>query len=322
MNRRAAVVLVGVFGGFFVLFLIFLGLAFSALKGQDKRSRGGGTGPKIGVVELKGTIGDDRNGIEGLREAEQIREFAEDDDIKALVIRIDSPGGAVAPSQEIWSEIKRTREKKNKKVVCSQGQLAASGGYYISVACDEIVANAGTLTGSIGVISQFFSASELVSLAKLQQTTLKTGPLKDSGSPFRPFNEEDRKYFEGLLGDIYNQFVTAVAEGRKKSVEEIKPLADGRVFSGLEAKNLGLVDTIGNFRVAVDRAMALANLTGEPDLIYPAKEPRFPFLDALKGGARSVGQGVAEGAAEGITGRMGLKSGVLLLAPGLTEPLK
>lgn len=319
MNRRSTVVLVGIFGGFFVLFLLFLGIAFAALKGQEKRIKGSTGGPKIGVVELKGTIGDDRNGIQGLREAEQIRDFAEDEEIKALLIRIDSPGGAVAPSQEIWAEIKRTREKKNKKVVCSQGNVAASGGYYISVACDEIVANPGTLTGSIGVISQFFNAKELVAFAKLEQTTLKTGALKDAGSPFRAFNEQDRKYFEGLLGDIYDQFVGAVAEGRKKTVEEIKPLADGRVFSGLEAQKLGLVDTIGNFRVAVDRTMELAKLTGEPELVYPEKESKFPFLEALKGGANAVGQGVSEGVTEGLKSRLGVKSGVLLLAPGLVD---
>lgn len=316
MNRRAAVVLALVFGGFFVLFLAFLGIAWMAVQGKES-SLGATGGPKIGVVELTGTIGDHERGIQGRREAEQIRKFARDETIKALVIRIDSPGGAVAPSQEIWEEIKRTRTKK--KVVCSQGNLAASGGYYISVACDEIVANAGTLTGSIGVISQFFDASELLGVAKLQQTTLKTGALKDSGSPLRDFNEEDRAYFTKLLNDIFDQFLEAVAEGRKKKVEEIRPYADGRVFTGKEALALGLVDRIGNFRTAVDRTMELAGLEGEPELVYPDKEERFPFLELLRDGASAAGTGLARGAVQGAARASGLEGGVLLLAPGLGQ---
>jgi protease-4 len=322
MNRRAAVVLVVVFGGFFVLFLLFLAIAYSAVRNTPERHAGKTSfgGPKIGVVELKGTIGDEKGGIQGSREAEQIRDFAEDDKIKAILIRIDSPGGSVAPSQEIWEEIKRSRKKK--KVVCSQGNLAASGGYYISVACDEIVANPGTLTGSIGVISQFLDAKELLALAKVQQTTLKTGALKDSGSPFREFNAEDRKYFDGLLHEIFEQFLSAVAEGRHKTVEEIRPLADGRVFSGAQAKALGLVDALGNFRTAVDRVMELAGLHGEPELVYPEKKEAFPFLDVLRGGAHAVGQEFVKGAVDGVTDRVSMQGGILFLAPGLTGGLR
>jgi protease-4 len=316
MNRRATVVLAVVFGGFFVLFLAFLGIAYSAVHGGGKHFKPGSSGPKIGVVELKGVIGDDRNGIQGFREAEQIRDFAQDDDIKAIVLRINSPGGAVAPSQEIWEEV--IRAKKKKKVVCSQGNLAASGGYYISVACDLIVAEAGTLTGSIGVISQFFQGKDLLAMAHLQETTLKTGAYKDSGSPFREFNDQDKEYFTGLLMDIYGQFVQAVADGRHKSVEDVKKLADGRVFSGSKAKELGLVDEIGNFRTALDVTMKAANLTGEPDLVYPEKKSQFPFLDALRDGASATGVAFTQGAVEGVKSQVGLQNGVLFLAPGLS----
>lgn len=313
-NKSTALVLGAVFGGLFLLFLVFLVLAWAAMKGGEMST---GTGPKIGVVELTGMIGDGKTGIEGRREAEQIREFAEDDGIKAIVVRIDSPGGAVAPSQEIWEEIKRSREKK--KVVCSQGNMAASGGYYISVACDEIIANAGTLTGSIGVISQFFDASELVAAAKLEETTLKTGALKDSGSPFRDFNEQDRAYFNRLLDDIYLQFLTAVAEGRGKTVDEIRPFADGRVLTGREAAEAGLVDGIGNFRTAVQRAMELSELTGEPELVYPAKKSQFPFLELLEQGAGATGRALTRGAIDGALTAAGYpEGGVLLLAPGLS----
>lgn len=312
-NKRTAVVLSGVFGGLFLLFLIFLALAWAAVQGGSVSV---GNGPKLGVVELKGMIGDPKMGIDGRREAEQIREFARNDEIKAIIIRIDSPGGAVAPSQEIWEEIKRARTKK--KVVCSQGGVAASGGYYISVACDEIVANAGTLTGSIGVISQFFEASELLAAAKVTETTLKTGPLKDSGSPFRHFNEQDRVYFTTLLDDIYEQFLEAIAEGRGKTVDEVRPYADGRVLTGKEAQKLGFVDLIGNFRTAVDRTMELAELTGEPQLIYPEKENRFPFMALLEQSAGATGRALTQGAIDGAARATGLnEAGVLLLAPGL-----
>jgi protease-4 len=317
MNRRATVILSVVFGGFFLLFLGFVTVAFVAVHqagGKRFSFKGPATGPKIGVVELKGTIGDEK-GVQGSREAEQIREFAQDDDIKAIVIRINSPGGAVAPSQEIWEEINRSREKK--KVVCSQGNVAASGGYYISVACDKIVADAGTLTGSIGVISQFLSGKELLAMAHVQETTLKTGALKDSGSPFREFNEQDRVYFSGLMQEIFGQFVKAVADGRHKSVEDVRALADGRVYSGAKAKELGLVDEIGNFRTAIDVTMKLANLQGEPNLVYPEKKSEFPFLDALRDGASATGAGLVRGAIDGVASRAGLEGGVLFLAPEL-----
>lgn len=322
MNRRATVILAAVFGGFFLLFLLFLGIAFAAVKsqGNHKFKALASNGPKIGVVELKGVIGEEKSGIAGGKEAEQIRDFAEDDEIKAIIVRINSPGGAVAPSQEIAEEIIRSRTKK--KVICSQGNVAASGGFYISVACDKIVADAGTLTGSIGVISQFFSAKDLIALAHLQETTLKTGALKDSGSPFREFNEQDQIYMNGLLHEIYEQFVKAVADGRHMKVEDVLKLADGRVFTGLKAKELGLVDEIGNFRTAVDITMREAKLEGEPDLVYPEKKSEFPFLEALKDGATATGAGMARGALEGISSRLGLDNGVLLLAPGFAPSVQ
>lgn len=298
MNRRALLVLAAVFGGFFLLFLVFLGLAWSAMSGQ--RSFGGGTGPRVGVIELSGQIGDKERGIEGRREAEEIRELAQDDSIRAMVVRIESPGGAVAPSQEIWAAIKQAREKGGKKVVCSMGQLAASGGYYIAVACDRIVANPGTLTGSIGVITQLFEARELVQAAKLVPHVLKTGTYKDSGSPLREFTEEDERYLRQLIGDIYEQFVAAVAEGRGMTVEQVRPLADGRVFTGAQAKESGLVDELGNFRDAVNSAMALAELEGEPRLVYPERRREFSLRQLLSGGARVFGRELVEGALDGL----------------------
>ncbi len=311
MNRRSVWLLAIVFGGFFLLFLIFVGVAFAALRGQE-RTEGPTGGPKLGVVVLKGVIGA-KGGIEGRREAEQIYDFARDDEIKGIVVRVDSPGGAVAPSQELNEEIRRAEKKK--KVVCSMGNLAASGGYYVSVACDEIVADPGTLTGSIGVISQLFAVPDLLSAAKVQETTLKTGALKDAGSPFRPITDQDKAYLNGLIHDIYQQFVAAVAAGRHKKVADILPLADGRVYTGEEAQKLGLIDKIGNFRTAVDELMRLSKLHGEPQLVYPVKRNRF--LDFLRGDARAAAREATEGAVEGLEARGGLQPGILLLAPGL-----
>jgi protease-4 len=308
MARRSRLPVVLVLAGLAFVGLMLAGLALS-LRGGGRRLHGG---PKIGVLELEGVIGE-RGGIDGSREAEQLHAFAMDDDIHAILVRIDSPGGAVAPSQELHEEILRTR--KRKKVVCSLGNTAASGGYYIAVACERIVANPGTVTGSIGVISRFFAAPELLELAKVQQTTLKTGALKDSGSPFRAFDEQDRAYMEALQQRIYGQFLTAVAQGRGKSVDEIRPLADGRVFTGEEALSLGLVDGLGNQRTAVEALMELAQLQGEPELVRPEKDG-FRLSDLLGAEARATAHEAVRGAVEGLAGPASAHSGVMLLAPG------
>jgi protease-4 len=299
-----------------VLVLLGLGLVSLLLAGLALSLRGGSrsfaAGPKIGLLELEGVIGE-HGGIGGSREAEQLHDFAMDDEVQAILVRIDSPGGAVAPSQELHEEILRTR--KRKKVVCSLGNTAASGGYYIAVACERIVANPGSVTGSIGVISRFFAAPELLQLAKVEETTLKTGALKDAGSPFRRFDAQDRAYFESLQQGIYEQFLKAVADGRGKTVEALRPLADGRVYSGEEAVRLGLVDTLGNMRTALDELMKLAGLTGEPQLVRPEREP-FRLSELLRTEMRGAAGEAVRGAVEGLGGRASARSGVMLLAPG------
>ncbi|MFM2153411.1 MAG: hypothetical protein RL199_1846 [Pseudomonadota bacterium] len=298
--------------------LVLIGLAFVGLMvaGLALSFRGGGHrshgGPKIGILALEGVIGEP-GGIDGSREAEQLHDFAMDDEVRAVLVRIDSPGGAVAPSQELHEEILRTR--KRKKVVCSLGNTAASGGYYIAVACERIVANPGTVTGSIGVISRFFAAPELLALAKVQETTLKTGALKDAGSPFRAFDDKDRAYFEALQQRIYAQFLAAVAQGRGRPLDAVRPLADGRVFTGEEALALGLVDGLGNQRTAVESLMELAQLQGEPELVRPEKEG-FRLADLLRSEVRTTAHEAMRGAVEGLGGPAAARSGVMLLAPG------
>jgi protease-4 len=250
------------------------------VKGESPSIAAGG--PRIGVIEVTGTIGAGDAGVSSDSLLKAIRKFSQDDGIKAVVVRIDSPGGAVAPSQEIHGEVKKLAEKKT--VVCSMGSLAASGGYYIAIGCPKIMAEPGTLTGSIGVISQFANVKGLIERFDVKMETVKSGKLKDAGNPFREMTPEDRAYWQALIDRVYAQFVRAVAEGRKLPEAEVRKIADGRVLTGEEAKELGLVDELGNFYDAVELAKTGANLEGEPRLVYPPDEGGV-FLEQLFGRA-------------------------------------
>jgi protease IV len=212
----------------------------------------------------------------------QVRRFAEDAGMRAVVVRIDSPGGSVGPSQEIHDEIARLAKRKT--VVCSLGNVAASGGYYVAVACPKIVAAPGTLTGSIGVISQFANVRGFVERFDIRMETVKSGRLKDAGNPFRDMTPEDRAYWQSLVDRVHRQFLDAVAAGRDLAPEAVRKVADGRVLTGEEAKDLGLVDALGNFYDAIELARDEAKLDGEPRLIYPPDE-RGRFLERILGDA-------------------------------------
>ena len=267
-----------IFGGLFLVFFGFLLLAYSAMHGESPRLAGG---PRIGVVQVKGAIGMGDGGVDAEEILKQVRKFREDDGIKAVVVRIDSPGGSVGPSQEIHDELLKLAKRKT--VVCSLGNVAASGGYYVAVACPRIVAAPGTLTASIGVISQFPNVKGLVERFSVKMETLKSGKLKDAGNPFRDMTPEDRAYWQALIDRVYRQFVDAVAAGRNLAAAEVRKIADGRVITGEEAKDLGLVDQLGNFYDAVELAKTEAKLSGEPNLVYPPDERRF--LEQLLGSA-------------------------------------
>jgi protease-4 len=231
---------------------------------------------------VKGAIGTGPGGADPERILKALRRFEQDDGLKAVVVRIESPGGAVGPSQEIHDEVLRLAKKKT--VVCSMGDLAASGGFYIAVACPKIVATPGTLTGSIGVISQFPNLKGLAERFDVKMETVKSGKLKDAGNPFRDMTPEDRAYWQGLIDRVYGQFLRAVAEGRKLPEAEVRPIADGRVITGEEALERKLVDQLGNFYDAVDLAKTEAKLSGEAVLVYPP-EDRGHFLEQLMGSA-------------------------------------
>ena len=234
---------------------------------------------KVAVIPIEGAIMDSREVMD------EIDRHAENDSIRAIVIRINSPGGAVSPSQEIYAAIRRARAESGKPIVASLDSVAASGGFYIAAACDRIVANPGSITGSIGVILQWFEMKDLVEWAKLKPETITSGALKDAGSPFRELTAAERQYFQQIVSQLHAQFVRDVAEGRKgkMTAEEVARVADGRVFTGEEALRLKLIDEIGTIDDAVRTAGKLAGIEGEPTRVWPhPREERL--LDLLAGG--------------------------------------
>jgi len=276
VEKRSALYALLVFGSLLALSFVFLYFLFSALEQKGEQGWGTGVGPKIGVVELTGTITDSKE-IVG-----QLHELRKDDSIKAIVLRIDSPGGAVAPSQEIYRAVLRT--KKDKKVVCSMGTVAASGGFYVASACDKIYASPGTITGSIGVISEFPHVSQLMALAKIDVDTIKSGAMKDSGSPLREMTDSERKFFQGFVNGVYEQFLDDVSTARKIPKETLRPLADGRILTGQQALEHHLVDELGNLEDAIEGAAKLAGAKGEPVPVFQ-KKPRGSIVGEMLRGA-------------------------------------
>ena len=248
-------------GALFLFFLLLLLIGFFLmLRGQPALS----TGAKIGIVEIKGLI-TEADGV--LRELHQ---FAKDDSVKAIVVRIESPGGSVGASQEIYRELKRLRQKK--PVVASMGSVAASGGLYVALGAEKILASPGTLTGSIGVMIQIPNVSKLLEKIGVEATVIKSGPYKDTGSILRPLTEEEKALLYDTIKDVYEQFMATIAEARHLEPEKIKKFADGRVFTGKRAKELGLIDELGNLEDAIRLAAKLAGLEGRPQVVYPQKE--------------------------------------------------
>jgi len=244
---------------------LFLGLVMTLFFSVAGPSEAFSFKEKIGVLPIEGAI------TESDFVVAQLVEFRKDRRIKAILLRVDSPGGGVGPSQEIYREIRKTVETK--KVVASLGSLAASGGFYVASAADKIVANPGTLAGSIGVIMEFVQVEELLKKIGVSVEVLKTGEFKDIGSFHRKLTERDREMIRTLVFDVQRQFIDAVAQGRNLPAEKVREIADGRILSGSQCKDLGLVDQLGNFEDAVELAKALTGIKGEVTLVYP-KKPR------------------------------------------------
>ncbi|MGE5190565.1 MAG: signal peptide peptidase SppA [Gemmatimonadota bacterium] len=266
---RGCAVVFGVIVAFFLVFGVISRI-------EDAPFVGGG---KVGVLPVTGLIADSEATIENLRK------FAKDDSIKAIVVRLNTPGGGVGPSQEIYEEIRKLKGKK--PVVSSMGAVAASGGYYIACGSQKIYANPGTITGSIGVIMQFVNVKDLIEKIGVKGVVVKSGELKDAGSPFRDMTPEERQYLQGVIDNVHAQFVKAVADGRGLDVEGVRKIADGRVFSGEQAMALGLVDALGNQEDAVAEAARMAKIEGEPRVVMPPKK-KLSILDLLREEAKSI----------------------------------
>jgi protease IV len=257
-------------GAFFVFIVAVFALLILASRGNDEKSDFA-FGDKIGVIDLEGVI------IEPQTIAKQLKKFGEDDSIKAIVLHVNTPGGGVAASEEIYEAVKRVREKNKKRIVASVETVGASGGYYVACATDKIYADRGSIVGSIGVISQWVNYADFLKWAKLKDVTFKAGALKDTGNPAREMTEEEKKYFQSLLDDMHGQFISAVAKGRKMKEEDVKAIADGRVWTGQEAKELKMIDQIGDFDTAVHDTAKAVGIEGEPTIVRPEKQRRTLF---------------------------------------------
>ncbi len=259
--------ILGFLGGIVLLSILFILMVFALISGRDTDETVSTSGSKIAVIELKETI------VSSDETVRQLKKYRENKSVKAVVLRIDSPGGGVAASQEIYEEVKKTREEK--PVIVSMGAVAASGGYYVACGATCIVANPGTLTGSIGVIINFLHFRSLMEKIGVDETTIKSGKLKDAGSPFRKPTDEEKKYFSNLIDDVYNQFVEVVSTERKLPKEKVLPYADGRVFTGKQAYDYGFVDTLGTFEDAISIAARLGGIEGKPKIVKESKKKTF-----------------------------------------------
>jgi protease-4 len=268
-------VLVG--GGLFTLFVaaVFT-LVYMSFSNETADDGFSGFGSKIGVVDLDGVI------LSPKQVVGQLKKFADDDSIKAIILHVNSPGGGVAASEEIYREVKRIRDEKKKRIVASIETVGASGAYYVSSATNKIYADKGSIVGSIGVIAEWVNYGELLKWAKLNAITLKAGEFKDTGSPTREMTPAEREYMQGLIDNMHTQFIQAVADGRHAKEQDIRSIANGKVWTGEQALGLKLVDQITDFEGAVKDTAKTVGITGEPNLVWPVK-PKRSGLDLLFG---------------------------------------
>ena len=262
-------------GAFFLFLLAVFALVYFTVRTQQKDSFAG-FGDKIAVVDLEGVI------LSPKEMVEQLRKYADDNSIKAIIIHVNSPGGGAAASEEIYREVLRIRDVKKKRIVASIETVGASGAYYVSSATNKIFADQASIVGSIGVIAEWYNYEELLKWAKLQAIVLKAGEFKDTGSPVRPMTPAERAYMQGLIDNMHAQFIHSVAQGRRVKDEDIRPLADGKVWTGEQAVPLKLIDQIGDFRTAVDDTAKSVGIKGQPTIVRPEKD-RKSLLDLLFG---------------------------------------
>jgi len=276
-ERRSRALLWIVVGGgaFFLFVLAVFALVYITLR-SDQKAEFGGFGDKIAVVDVEGVIISPKTVIQ------QLRKYADDQSIKAIILHVNTPGGGVAASQEIYQQVKRIRDQRKKRIVASIETVGASGGYYIASATNKIFADPGSVVGSIGVIAEWVNYGDLLHWAKLKDITMKAGEFKDTGSPARDLTPAEREYIQALINDMHSQFIQAVAEGRNLKVHEVQAIANGKVWTGTQALPLRLVDQLGDFRSAVEDTAKSVGIKGEPVLVRPEKE-RKTLLDVIFG---------------------------------------
>jgi len=266
-------------GAFFLFVLAVFTLVYLALQAGGGEASGigaFGAGDRIGVVDLEGII------LSPQPVVDQLKKFGDDSSIKAIILHVNSPGGGVAASEEIYREVKRVRSEKKKKIVVSIETVGASGAYYVASASDKIYADGGSIVGSIGVIAQWVNYGDLMKWAKLKDVVLKTGEFKDTGNPARDLTPAEQAYMQSLIDNMFGQFIKAVSDGRGLKYDDVKSIANGKVWTGQEALNMKLIDGIGDFQAVVSETAKSVGIKGEPTLVRPEKERRS-LLDLLLG---------------------------------------
>src|SRR5271157_5039733 len=263
-------------GAFFLFVLAVFGLVYMTLHAGGADAGITSFGDRIGVVDLDGVI------LSPQPVVGQLKKFGDDSSIKAIILHVNSPGGGVAASEEIYREVKRIRTEKKKKIVVSIETVGASGAYYVASASDKIYADQGSIVGSIGVIAQWVNYGDLLKWAKLKDVVIKTGEFKDTGNPARDLTPNEQAYMQSLIDNMFAQFIKAVADGRGLKFEDVKAIANGKVWTGQQALSMKLIDGVGDFEAAVADTAKSVGIRGEPSLVHPEKDRRT-LLDLLLG---------------------------------------
>jgi len=254
-------------GAFFLFVLAVFTLVYLTLRSDQQTSAFGGTfGDKIAIVDLEGIILTPKTVVE------QLKKYGDDDSIKAIILHVNSPGGGVAASEEIYRAVRRVRDEKKKRIVASIESVGASGAYYVSSATNKIYADEGSIVGSIGVISEWVNYGDLLRWAKLKEVTMKAGEFKDTGNPTRDLTPAEQQYLQSLIDNMHTQFIQAVADGRKLKVDEVRAIANGKVWTGQQALPMKLIDQVADFQAAVNDTAKSVGIKGEPTLVRPEKE--------------------------------------------------
>src|SRR5579863_9214571 len=263
-------------GAFFLFVLAVFTLVYLTLHAGGTDAGITSFGDRIGVVDLDGVI------LSPQPVVGQLKKFADDSSIKAIIIHVNSPGGGVAASEEIYREVKRIRAEKKKRIVVSIETVGASGAYYVASASDKIYADQGSIVGSIGVIAEWMNYGDLLKWAKLKNVVIKTGEFKDTGNPSRDLTPNEQAYMQALIDNMFGQFVKAVADGRRMKFDDVKAIANGKVWTGEQAMSMKLIDSVGDFEAAVADTAKSVGISGEPTLVHPEKDRRT-MLDLLTG---------------------------------------